>query len=49
MIFDELQEPGRTAVEEEQAAEHRINVCVAAGCVSSGSEGLPGAPQEVIG
>ena len=40
MIFDELQEPGRTAVEEEQAAEHRINVCVAAGCVSSGSDHL---------
>jgi len=40
MIFDELQELGRTAVEEEQAAEHRINVCVAAGCVSSGSDHL---------
>ncbi len=38
MILEELRELGAKVIEEEQQATHRIHVCVAAGCVSSGSD-----------
>ncbi|MBD3168718.1 MAG: NADH-quinone oxidoreductase subunit L, partial [candidate division Zixibacteria bacterium] len=37
MILDELQEMAQKASEQYETAEHHVHVCVAAGCVSSGS------------
>ncbi len=40
IIYDELLEMTQEIREEEARAEHRIHVCVAAGCVSAGSDEL---------
>jgi NADH:ubiquinone oxidoreductase subunit E len=37
IIMDELLERARQASDEVAAASHRIHICVAAGCVSTGS------------